>query len=131
MKVRLVNLENDYSDLTSWWTTYCWTPVSEAMLPKTGLMVEDKEKIVSGFLYRTDSSICLLEWVVGNPALSKEERKNGMNLLFSTSKLWAKAHGFKIILTMTKNNGLINSLTNNEFKKTDGDMSHFMFMEGM
>lgn len=122
MKIELVN-EQNYEMLVEWWKGYSWPSVPFNMLPKIGFIVNDT---VAGFIYSTDSNICLIEWIIGNPKSSKEERKKSLIQLLNTLCNTAKDMGYNHCFTYTKNTGLINSLELVGFKKTDEQMVHFM-----
>lgn len=122
MKIELVN-EKNYELLVEWWKGYSWPVVPLAMLPKIGFIVND---VVAGFIYSTDSKICMIEWIIGNPRSSKEDRKKGLNELLMLLCNTAKELGYTHCFTYTKNSGLIKVLEKSDFKKTDEQMVHFM-----
>lgn len=122
MKIELVNQEN-YNILKQWWEGYSWPVIPFEMLPKIGFIVDN---VVAGFIYSTDSKICLIEWIIGNPDSDKNERKKALNNLLNVLCNTAKEMGYTHCFTYTKNSGLINALKLNEFKKTDEQMIHFM-----
>ena len=64
--------ENDWDTLVSWWEAWPkWNTPAQDFLPDnatSGLMIEKNNiPIVAGFLYFTNSSAVLLEWIVSNP----------------------------------------------------------------
>lgn len=122
MKIELVD-EQNYEILTEWWKGYSWPVVPFAMLPKIGFIVNDT---VAGFIYSTDSKICMVEWIVGNPKSVKEERKKALEELLTLLCSTAKEMGYTHCFTYTKNSGLINTLMQSGFQKTDEQMVHFM-----
>lgn len=127
MKIYPLNLDKDYDVLVRWWEGYGWPAPSKDILPTNGFIVKkDEVGVVAGFCYKTDSSMMLFEWIIGNPNIEKETRKDGQTLLIRFVKLWAKTNGFNYLFTMTKNSGLEQRLLDNGFKKTDIDVSHFV-----
>jgi hypothetical protein len=122
MKIDFVN-EQNYGMLVEWWKGYSWPSIPYSMLPKTGIIVNDT---VAGFIYATDSEMCLIEWIIGNPLADKKQRKECTAILFDTLCEIAKQMGYKHCFTYTKNTGLVDSLLKNKFNKTDDNMIHFM-----
>lgn len=122
MKIELVN-EQNYEMLVEWWKGHNWGIIPYSMLPKIGFIVEDT---VAGFIYSTDSEICLIEWIISDPKSEKLKRKECVDILLKTLCSTAKEMGFKIGYTYTKNKGLIENLEKNLFEKTDFDVIHFI-----
>jgi hypothetical protein len=88
-----------------------------SVLPKTalphdgkgGFMVEKNGKpIVSAFLYLTNSSIALLEWIVSNPNYKESDRKDAIELLINESEKFCKTMGgIDIMFSIGRNKHLI------------------------
>ncbi|RKG80290.1 hypothetical protein [Corallococcus terminator] len=64
-------------------------------LPQTGFVVPDK---AAGFLYRTDSSVALIEGIIAAPGLSKEVRNEAVNAIVAAIRDEARRLGFKLLL---------------------------------
>lgn len=122
MKIELVDQQN-YNKLTKWWEGYSWPSIPYEMLPKIGFIAND---CVAGFIYSTDSKICVIEWIIGDPTADKDKRKESLNLLLDQLCSTAKKMGYNFCFTYTKNSGLITTLEQNNFKKTDENMIHFI-----
>lgn len=122
MKIELVN-EQSYKVLVEWWKGHSWPIIPFNSLPKTGIIVDNT---VAGFLYSTDSNVCMLEWVISNPKSEKLHRKECLDILFNELLSIAKNKGFEFCFTFVQNKGLIQSLEKNNFKKTDDNMVHFI-----
>jgi hypothetical protein len=122
MKIELVN-EQNYSMLVEWWKEHNWGIVPFSMLPKIGFIVDGT---VAGFIYSTDSQVCLIEWIISDPKSEKLKRKKCLDYLLSVLCETAKDMGFKMGYTYTKNKGLIENLEKNGFQQTDTDVVHFI-----
>lgn len=122
MKIESVNKEN-YSMLVKWWEGHKWPIIPFESLPKIGIIVNDT---VAGFLYSTDSNVCMLEWIISDPNSDKQKRKESLVILIDRVCSMAKDMGFKFCFTYVKNKGLMNTLTENSFTKTDEEMIHFV-----
>jgi hypothetical protein len=81
------------------------------MLPENGtggFMVEKNNKpIIAGFLYTTNSKVAWVEWVVSDPDYRESDRKQAMELLINGIENVAKNSGFKVILSIGRSKGLI------------------------
>ncbi|NBO22950.1 hypothetical protein EBU94_06400 [bacterium] len=122
MQVTPVNSEN-YIILTEWWKGHEWPAIPFEMLPKIGYIVNNE---VAGFIYSTDSSICMIEWIISDPKSNKDSRRKSLSFLLNFLCEKAKEMNYKMCFTYTKNLGLINNLESNKFLKTDSDMIHFV-----
>jgi len=122
MIIQPITKEN-YNVLVEWWKGYSWEAIPQECLPEIGFIVND---VVAGFIYKTDSNICLMEWIIGNPQADKDLRKKSISLLLNHLCDIAKNMGYKMCFTYTKNTSLIDSLEHNEFQKTDEQMIHFL-----
>ena len=103
--------EEDYETISKWWKWWRWPIIPKEMLPdngKSGFMVEkNKQPIVCGFVYITNSSIVLLEWVVSNPKYREEDRLDAIELLINEVEKICKDMEYTYILTMNKSKSLL------------------------
>lgn len=115
--------DKDLETLGNWWAAYNFPVVPKESLPKNGLIIDN---VCAGFLYCTDSNIAWLEFVVGNPSLSKEERKVGLNeLLFGLAGL-AKELGYGVLFSSVTHPSLMDRYLETGFQKTDTNMTNLM-----
>ena len=69
--------------IADWWKGHGWPPIEYDKLPKIGIIVENnKNPLVAGFLYMTDTNMCMPHWIVANPEISLKELKPAMKTLF-------------------------------------------------
>lgn len=80
----------------------------------------------AGFLYKTDSAISILEFIISDPGADKDERSQALDILIKSLSDEAKQLGFNAILTMAHQKGLVNRFETSGFKKTDEGMTHLM-----
>jgi hypothetical protein len=115
----------DYPTAVKWWQARAWPPVPEIALPATGVIVED---YCVGFIYKSDSAISWVEWIVSNPDTDKNERDTAMNLLIDNLITKAKSMGAQIVFTSTSaaNEHLVKRFHDNGFKTTDINVTHLM-----
>lgn len=104
--------EDDWETLDSWWKAWPeWTTPPKDFLPdngKGGLMIEkNKEPIVAGFLYQTNSKGVLLEWIVSSPTYRDDDRNEAVEKLIIEAERSAKQMGFKYMFTIGRHKNLI------------------------
>ena len=103
--------EEDYDTICKWWKWWRWPLVPKDFLPdngKSGFMVEKNNiPIVSGFLYLTNSSVVLLEWIVSNPEYRDDDRKEAIELLINSVEELCVNMDMKYIFSVGKNKHLI------------------------
>lgn len=123
MILRDIDLSKDYLQLCIWWSTQGWPCVQKDMLPTTGLIVED---YCAGFIYSTDSSMCLLEWVIADKDTDKELRSQALDILLNGLVKKTEELGFKHIYTSTKHTKLIERYKQFNFEELDLQMTNLM-----
>ena len=103
--------EEDYKTICAWWKWWRWPVLPKGALPdngKCGFMVEKNNKpIVSAFLYLTNSSVALLEWIVSNPDYKENDRKDAIELLVNEAEKFCKGIGVTIIFSIGRSKHLI------------------------
>ena len=108
--VRNLN-EHDYEFISKWWEWWRWKVIPREMLPEnglSGLMVEkDGVRIVSGFIYMTNSTGAMLEWIVSNPDYREKDRKYAIELLIDTAEEYCKGLGFNYMFSIGRSKHLI------------------------
>ena len=111
-KLQVRNLKkDDYDYIAKWWKWWRWKFIPKEMLPEnglSGLMVEkDGVRIVSGFIYMTNSTGAMLEFIVSNPDYKEKDRKQAIELLISTAEEFCKGLGCDYMFSIGRNKHLI------------------------
>lgn len=109
----------DYVRLESWWKGHKWTPLHSDCLPETGFIVNN---ICAGFLYKTDSNIAILEFVIADPESDKKERDKALDCLFDTLINTAKEMGFHNIMGWLNHPSLVKRYEKFGFGITHSDV---------
>lgn len=113
----------DYEMIASWWKAHEWQPIPLNFLPKIGIIVNEQ---AAGFIYSTDSKICLLEWIVVDPCAEKLARREALDFLFFQSEVIAKELGFQAIFSSVSHQGLLDRYKKHNFKVTDKEMTNVL-----
>ena len=105
--------EEDYETICAWWKWWRWTPLPKTALPdnaKSGFMVEKNgQPIVSAFLYLTNSTGALLEWIVSNPEYRQDDRKEAVELLINNAENFCKNIGITFIFSIGRSKHLMDT----------------------
>ena len=112
----------DYTDiLCKWWEDWGWTPPPLDMLPDTGFILSNQfeEDICAGFLYKTDSKVCWLEYIVSDKKYKRDDRSRAITSIIDYLSKKAKEEDFKYIYTSLKNKPLIKKYESCGFIKGD------------
>jgi len=105
--------ESDWETLQQWWAYW---PGVEApprdFLPDNGtggiMIEEDGVPIMACFIYQTNSSTAMLEWLISNPSYrGREKRDRALDALVVSVQAIAKSMGYKTIFTMLRSNKLM------------------------
>ena len=113
MKFNIRKLEtSDWGTLVKWWDSWPeWTAPPKTFLPENGtggLIVEkDKQPIVAGFLYFTNSQAVLLEWIISNPEYRNVDRQEAIELLINVAEEICKKQGQVHMFSIGRNKHLI------------------------
>ena len=103
--------EEDYETICKWWKWWRWPVIPRKMLPdkgKSGFIVEKNNiPIVSGFLYLTNSTGALLEWIVSNPEYREDDRKEAIELLINNAELVCKNMGITYMFSIGRSKHLM------------------------
>ena len=62
--------------------------------------------IVAGFLYETNSSMLILEWIISNPKYKDDDRKEAIGLLIKEAENKAKLLNYKHMFTIGRSKHL-------------------------
>lgn len=118
----------DHAMLMTWWNAHGFPGVSQAILPKLGLIIEDQGKpIVAGFLYMDNSvGVAMLEWVVGAPDCTGRQIVGGIGTLIDFMGKRAKELDYGVMLTACNKEALIRLYEKNGFVKTDVGLTHLI-----
>ena len=113
MKFNIRKLEaSDWNTLVKWWDSWPeWTAPPKTFLPENGtggLIVEkDKQPVVAGFLYFTNSQAVLLEWIISNPEYRNTDRQEAIELLINMAEEICKKQGQVHMFSIGRNRHLI------------------------
>ena len=128
MKTRIFNLLEDYKLLESWWDAHGSYPPKPEHLSETGIIVEDNEQpICAGFLYQTDSKICVFEFVVSNPKAAKDKRNDALKRLIEVIQNLAEKLDYSLVYTSINVKHYINKLLNAGFMVMDKGQTHLFY----
>ena len=104
--------ESDWEIMSAWWRAWGWPEMSKDLMPLNGLggIIVEKEgiPIASGYLYLTNSKVAWTEWIVSDPNYRQEDRAEALKMIVSGLEEIAVAAGYKIILSVGRNKGLLN-----------------------
>ena len=114
MDVRLVTEEIYNDTLCKWWKDWRWIAPSFDMLPGTGVIVSiDGLDVCAGFLYKTDSKMAWIEYIISNfEYKDREKRKKAIEFLINVLSEFAIDNGFKYLYTSLKSKSLIERYAN-------------------
>tara|TARA_R100001082_G_scaffold32828_2_gene16995 strand:+ start:14747 stop:15211 length:465 start_codon:yes stop_codon:yes gene_type:complete len=103
--------ESDWETLVGWWKWWRWAIMPKDFLPENGtggLIVEkNKTPIVAGFLYKTNSNVVILEWIVSNPEYKNKNRKKAIELLITEAEDISKKEGYKYMFSIGRSKHLL------------------------
>lgn len=114
--------------VAEWFIAHDWLPLPPKTLPSTGFIAEyDGVPAAAVWLYRTDSAMSVMEWLVTNKQVSATGRHESINALLQTVITTAKELGCDIIFTSCNNEGLIRRYEGVGFKTTETGMTNLVF----
>jgi hypothetical protein len=114
-------------EVRRWGKKHAFPLPPEQMLPDTGFIVNE---IACGFLYVTNSSLGWIEWVFSNPEKTKEERAEGLDLVFKAVQKLSKELGIQALFSAAATKAYANVLERNGFNETDKSVTHYLKILG-
>lgn len=123
MDIKIFDKQSDYDLVCSWWKEHGWATVPKESLPSTGVLVNN---IVAGWLYKTDSDMAWVEWIISDRKSDKKERKECTKVLIHCLVELGKSEGYTKFFTSTFHPSLTQSYLDSGFIKTDSNVSHFI-----
>lgn len=127
MEVRHFDSQKDYQDVCVWWKKHKWNPMPLDFLPTLGRIVEDEEnKYSAGWLYSTDSKICLLEFVISNPDSNRKKRSESVDILIKDLIQKASELGFGAVVSSIRHPVLLHRYKKQGFEIADERMTNVM-----
>ena len=123
MKCRIWK-KSDYEVLKGWWDEWKFPAPPLEYLPPVGLIVESEEgPLAAGFLYKTDTPIMWIEWLVSNPKADKMVRGPAVDLCIDTLCFSASTLGAGIVFTSVGSHPLEHRLLKNGFTLGDKNVT--------
>lgn len=104
--------EKDLGIIYKWWDSWPgWTALPRTHLPDNGLggliVYSNDQPVVAGFMYNTNSSMVLMEWIVSNPEYREKDRKECIKTLITGFENLAKSIGKKSVFSIGRHKGLM------------------------
>ncbi len=122
--------KQDYDMMASWWKSHGSLPPKPEFLSTTGIVIEaDHKPVCLGFMYRTDSKICVFEFVTCDPEAEKQVRDDALDYLIKAAKFWADTQGFTLTYTSVKTQKYISRLKKQDFIEVDNNMTHLFYFK--
>jgi len=114
--------------IAKWWAAHNWPVIPRHALPKHGAVIEgeDGEGICAGFIYRTDSAIAWVEFVVSNPKVTLRKRRDALDDLVGCLKQMGKALGHNMFFVSLASRGLMKIYAKHGFVRTDKTMTNMI-----
>jgi hypothetical protein len=119
--------QKHYETVAGWWAAQDWPVMPLTHLPKTGFVVSHQGKpACAGWLYKTDSAMCWLEFIVASPEIRHEPRSAVLSVLVSSARMAAELMGFQTIFMSTASQSLGSRLGAHGFKASDKSMTNYV-----
>jgi hypothetical protein len=90
--------EKHYSLIATWWHQRKLPIIPEDFLPKTGFIIPG---YAACFLYKTDSSVAILENLISEPKCKPHERDHALDLVILGCMAEAFRSGFSVVQGFT------------------------------
>lgn len=121
MDIRIAK-HTDYEMLREWWGFWRFPAPSIEALPQLNeglfsgvISSEGGKDLACGFMYKTNSNMVWIEFIVTNPKTTAEERNKAILSVLDELSFSAKELGYSIAFSSIKNENLINKYIENGF----------------
>lgn len=138
MSIRHINLENEYPDLTKWWTDRLLASPPKVILQGAkGFMIcndSQLQEYAMAWMYLCDrGGVCFIEWCTSNPQniITPLDMGGKICELYAFMELYAKKLGFRVMLsTAPADSSLCKTLVNGGWLKCAGP-AHILMAKGL
>lgn len=126
--VRKLNLETEFSEMSSWFSHWKFPTPPLIIFPETTFVLESEGiKICAAALYQHKSSpLASTEWYIINPQAPRELRQNCISKLVLYICDYAKNNGSKFMFSSTTNTNLIKTLESCGYQTTDKNVTNLL-----
>lgn len=127
MEISFFEYSKHYAEVAAWWSQHKWPIIPPGMLPKLGIVVaKEGQNICAGWIYRTDSTIAWLEFIVVNPKAPLKTKSKALDLLIDTLTIHAKNMGYEAVFSSLRHKGLMKKMTKFGYAKADEAMTNMV-----
>jgi hypothetical protein len=119
--------EKHYETVSAWWAAAKWPAVPLSHLPQTGVVVTLEGKPAAAtWIYKTDSALCWVEWIVADPKVRRMKRDAVLSVLISAARELAREMGFRSIFMSIKHESLARRIEAQGFMATESGMTNYV-----
>lgn len=109
--------KSDFGEVKGWFDARGIDHIREPLLPDIGFI---EPGVAAGFLYQTDSGVCILEGFVTNKDAEGPLRNKALNEVISECMRTAKELGFQKVCAFSLDDSIIARAHKNDFKSSSG-----------
>jgi len=117
---RIENKEAIYNKLIAWWkkhNAFGGELIALKSLPNRMFVVSnDKDDLFIVPVYISDSDFCQIGFITSNPNANIKSKYKALDYLYEIISIVMKSQGFDIIVSKTKESGLMRALEHSNFK---------------
>jgi len=128
ISIRKFNAKTDYEIVCGWWDAHKWPRIPLDYLPDNGgggrILFYNEVPVIVVWVYKTNSRLGWMEWMVSNPSAPKEIRKTAPDILIEDAIEYAKSLEIGVIFTSIRVPRLIRRLLNAGFQVSDPNMTN-------
>ena len=119
----LENKNQCYGTLVEWWEkhkAFNGTAIPFESIPNRIFTVcRDGVELYKVAVYSTDSDMCWIGWITSNPHTTMKERYKSLEFLYDKISKYMSSIGFNILVSKTKQTGLMRTLDNTGFDNVE------------
>lgn len=118
----------DFPVIKKWFEGHSGKAVSEAVLPKCGVIVEDDggAPLAAAWIYQDNSvGVAWLAWIVTNPAISVRTAPAALEYLLDSAEAICREFNYGLLFTMTDRPALGRWLKKQGFEANHSGMSQY------
>jgi len=124
VRIERFSPEAHYGIISEWWEAHKWPVIPLPALPQIGMVVIHDKPVCAGWLYKTDSTIGWMEWLISDRRAEKSVRGEAIDLLIDSLLERAKQEGMGIVFTSIRVPKLIKRLEHHGFSISDANMTN-------
>ncbi len=126
MEIELIT-DKHYDIISNWWIRHNKPIIQKDLLSTSGFIVKESDAyLVAVWVYKTNSALCGLEFLVSNPEVVGIKRDESIDFLINFTLDYIRLSNYKAVFCTIENSKVMERANNLGFSLINKNVSNFM-----